>query len=179
MTSETLSSGPSALHAAAVVRDGRSSRAESRSSDDGTASPKSTSTKYSFYYATALQSLLHPPVIGNRTESRVLVISDQPPPRASLLGGNVASIRALKSQLAPSLSSTPEPQSEPGRRTSTSSPSRAQLLVYTSVHYTCHVASLPHWSIHHRWQCPSLGQSTTAVRYGHLLTCMIDARHLH
>ncbi|CCA76594.1 hypothetical protein PIIN_10585 [Serendipita indica DSM 11827] len=102
------------LHAAAIVGDGRSNRAES--SEDGTATPKSYSTKYSFYYATTLQSLLHPVVIDNRTESRVLVVSDQPSRRASLLGGNVTSIQALKSQLAPSPSSTPEPQSEPGRR---------------------------------------------------------------
>ena len=58
-------------------------------------------SKYSSYYATTLQSLLRPLPNRNQQLSRVLVVSDQPSRRASLLGGIVTSTQALKSQLSP------------------------------------------------------------------------------
>jgi len=58
-------------------------------------------SKYSSYYATTLQSLLRPPPTKKQPSSRVLVVSDQPDRRASLIGGIATTTQALRSQLNP------------------------------------------------------------------------------
>ncbi|KAG8808927.1 hypothetical protein FRC17_003698 [Serendipita sp. 399] len=95
------------LHAATAIRNGTSRK----SSDDGEATPSrpDPTSKYSFYYATTLQSLLHSPRNKPTSSSRVLVVSDQPSRRASLLGGIVTSVQALKLQLSTNTEGAEDP----------------------------------------------------------------------
>ncbi|KAG8752432.1 hypothetical protein FRC14_007041 [Serendipita sp. 396] len=91
------------LHAASAIRNGKSRKgSDSGGDEEGGATPLRPDplSRYSFYYSTTLQSLLHRPRSKSTNSSRVLVVSDQPSRRASLLGGIVTSIQALKSQLS-------------------------------------------------------------------------------
>ncbi|KAG8807745.1 hypothetical protein FRC19_006358 [Serendipita sp. 401] len=91
------------LHAASAIRNGKSRKgSDSGGDEEGGATPLRPDplSRYSFYYSTTLQSLLHHPRSKSTNSSRVLVVSDQPSRRASLLGGIVTSIQALKSQLS-------------------------------------------------------------------------------
>jgi hypothetical protein len=90
------------IHAATVMGDSDAGEKKDSAEDDGVIHSRvGYWSKYSSYYATSLQSLLRPPSSKSQAASRVLVVSDQPSRRASLLGGIVTSIQALRSQLAP------------------------------------------------------------------------------
>ncbi|KIM23614.1 hypothetical protein M408DRAFT_27709 [Serendipita vermifera MAFF 305830] len=122
------------IHAATLMGDNPHDKESAE--DDGTIHSRVEYwSKYSNYYATTLQSLLRsPPHKATQSPSRVLVVSDQPSRRASLLGGIVTSTQALKSQLSPKHGDGESPEPRKIRIDSLEGPSAIPSAILDALH---------------------------------------------